>query len=170
MFETILVATDGSDHGRNATRVAGGLAGRLGARLYVAHVVTGQPVPEALRRLAEVEHLVGEPAKEQGSSLGRLSLGASPHAADQRIAAAVATKVLEQAAALAREEGAADVVPLELRGDAADALVEAVGSHAVDLVVIGSRGFGRLGRLVHGSVSSAVGQEVACPVLVVKQA
>jgi nucleotide-binding universal stress UspA family protein len=168
MFQTILVATDGSDHGRNATRVAGGLAGRLGARLYVAHVITDQPVPESLRRMAEVEHLVKEPEPEQGSSLGRLSLKASPRVLDQRIAAAVATRVLEQAGTLARSEGAEDVVPLELSGDAAAALAEAVRDREVDLVVIGSRGFGALGRLVHGSVSTQVSHDVACPVMVVK--
>jgi nucleotide-binding universal stress UspA family protein len=168
MFKTILVATDGSDHGRNATRIAGSLAGKLGAKLYVAHVVTGQPVPESLRRMAEVEHLVKEPEQEQGSSLGRLSLKAIPRVIDQRIAAAVATRVLEQAGTLAKSEGAEDVVPLELTGDAADALVEAVRDRGVDLVVIGSRGFGAFGRLVHGSVSSKVSHDVACPVMVVK--
>jgi nucleotide-binding universal stress UspA family protein len=168
MFKSILVATDGSDHGRNATRVAGGLAGRLGARLYVAHVITDQPVPEPLRRMAEVEHLVKETEPEQGSSLGRLSLKASPRTTNQRIAAAVATRVLEQAGALAKTEGAEDVVPLELAGDAAEAVIEAVRDHGVDLVVIGSRGFGAFGRLVHGSVSSKVSHDVACPVMVVK--
>ncbi len=168
MFKTILVATDGSDHGRNATRIAGGLAGRLGAKLYVAHVVTGQPVPEALRRMAEVEHLVREAEPERDSSLGRLSLKPSPRVVDERIAVAVAGKVLEQGAALAKAEGAAEVVPLELAGDAAEAVVEAVRARAVELVVIGSRGFGVLGRLVHGSVSTQVSQEVRCPVMVVK--
>jgi nucleotide-binding universal stress UspA family protein len=168
MFKTILVATDGSDHGRNATRIAGSLAGKLGAKLYVAHVVTGQPVPEALRRMAEVEHLVKDPEPEQRSSLGHLSLRPSPRAANERIAAAVATRVLEQCGKLAKGEGAEEVVPLELTGEAAEALIEAVGRHKIDLVVIGSRGFGRLGRLVHGSVSTQVSQEVACPCLVVK--
>jgi nucleotide-binding universal stress UspA family protein len=168
MFQTIFVATDGSDHGRNATRVAGGLAGRLGARLYVAHVITDQPVPESLRRMAEVEHLVKETEPEQGSSLGRLSLKASPRTTNQRIAAAVATRVLEQAGTLAKAEGAEDVVPLELSGDAAEAVIEAVRDRGVDLVVIGSRGFGAFGRLVHGSVSSKVSHDVACPVVVVK--
>ena len=168
MFQTILVATDGSDHGRNATRIAGELAGRLGAKLYVAHVVTGQPVPEPLRRMAEVEHLVKEPEPEQGSSLGRLSLKPSARVVNERIAAAVAARVLEQCGKLAKAAGAEEVVPLELSGEAAEALLEAVGRHKIDLVVIGSRGFGRLGRLVHGSVSTQVSQEIGFPCLVVK--
>lgn len=168
MFKTILVATDGSDHGQNATQIAGELACRLGSRLYVAHVVTGQPVPDSLRRMAEIEHLVQASKPEQGTSLGRLSLRPSAEASNAQIAAAVAGKLLEQGVDRAKAAGAAEVLPLELTGDAAAALVEAARDHAADLVVIGSRGFGRLGRLMHGSVSTKVGQEVACPCLVVK--
>ena len=168
MFTTILVATDGSDHGRNATRIAGSLAGKYDARLLVAHVVSDQPVPEALRQMAEVEHLVGDAEPEQGSSLGRLSIKASPNAQTLQLKAAIAAKLLEQGVALAKREGATKVRALELEGDAADALVEAVGRHGVDLVVIGSRGFGPLGRLVHGSVSSKVAQDARCPCLVTK--
>jgi nucleotide-binding universal stress UspA family protein len=168
MFETILVATDGSDHGRKATQVAGHLAGKLGAKLLVAHVITDQPVPEPLRRMAEVEHLVDTPTDKSGSSLGRLSIKPSPGVTERRLAAVVGSKVLEQGANLARDQGAGKVEPLELEGKAADALVEAVRRHGVDLVVIGSRGFGAIGRLVHGSVSTEVSHEVACACLVVK--
>ena len=168
MFTTILVATDGSDHGRNATRIAGSLAGRYDARLLVAHVISDQPVPEEMRRMAEVEHLVKDPEPEKSSSLGRLSIKASPNAQTLQLKAAISTKVLEQGVSLAKREGATSVEALELEGDAAEVLIEAVGRHGVDLVVIGSRGFGPLGRLVHGSVSSKVSQEVRCPCLVVK--
>ena len=168
MFTTILVANDGSDHGRNATRIAGDLAGRYAAQLFVAHVVSDQPVPEQLRRMAEVEHLVKDPEPEQSSSLGRLSIKASPNARDQQLKAAISSKLLEQGVALAKREGATNVQPLELQGDAAAALVEAVGRHGVDLVVIGSRSFGPLGRLLHGSVSTEVSQQIRCPCLIVK--
>jgi nucleotide-binding universal stress UspA family protein len=168
MFQTILVATDGSDHGRKATRMAGHLAGKYGAKLVVAHVVTGQPVPDSLRRMAEVEHLVESPADKSGSSLGRLSIKPSATVADRRLAAVVGAKVLEQAAHLARDEGAGRVETVELEGKAAEALVEAATRHGADLVVIGSRGFGAIGRLVHGSVSTEVSHAVRCPCLVVK--
>jgi len=170
MFERILVATDGSDHGRNATRVAGSLAGKYEAELLVAHVITDKPVPEELRRMASVEHLVKEPKPEPGSSLGRLSLKPSRDVLDQQLKAAIASKLLEQGAALAKSEGATKVKPLELDGDAADALVRAAKERGVDLVVIGSRSFGPLGRLLHGSVSTEVSQHVRCPCLIVKRA
>jgi nucleotide-binding universal stress UspA family protein len=170
MFTTILVANDGSDHGRNATRIAGDLAGRYDAKLLVAHVISDQPVPEQLRRMAEVEHLVKQPERERGSSLGRLSIEASPNAGELQLKAAISARLLEQGVTLAKHEGATKVQALELQGDAAEALVEAVGRHGVDLVVIGSRSFGPLGRLLHGSVSSEVSQQVRCPCLIVKRA
>jgi nucleotide-binding universal stress UspA family protein len=169
MFERILVATDGSTHGRNATRVAGSLAGRYDAELIIAHVVTDKPVPEELRRMAEVEHLVKMPEPEPSSTLGRLSLKPSQEIVDQQLKGAIANKLLEQGAALAKQAGATKVKPLEMEGEAAEALVRATKERGVDLVVIGSRSFGPLGRLLHGSVSTEVSQHVRCPCLIVKR-
>lgn len=167
MFTKILVATDGSDHARNAVRIAGNLAGRYGAELLVAHVLGDGPPPDELRRMAEVEHLVDRP-EPRAPRFGQLSLEESSTTNEQRLAAVIGGKVLEQSVALAKREGAERAKPLDLSGDPADALIEAVRRHAVDLVVIGSRGFGAIGRLVHGSVSTKVGEHVDCPCLVVK--
>ena len=43
-------------------------------------------------------------------------------------------------------------------------------AHAVDLLVVGSRGQGPLGRLIHGSVSRHLARHSACPLLVVPRA
>ena len=43
-------------------------------------------------------------------------------------------------------------------------------AHAVDLLVVGSRGQGPLGRLVNGSVSAHLARHSACPLLVVRRA
>jgi cytochrome c len=58
MLKTVLVATDGSDHARKASALAGDLADRYGARVVVVHVLLRGHLPEGLRRMAEVEHLV----------------------------------------------------------------------------------------------------------------
>lgn len=168
MFTKILVATDGSDHGRNATRIAGNLAGRYTSKLFIAHVLTDERVPDELRRMASVEHLVEEPEPERTSSLGRLSLKTGGEANEMRLAAAVSTKLLEQATALAKREGASEITAIELQGDAAHALIKTANEHGIDLVVIGSRGFGAIGRLMHGSVSTKVSHEVRCACLIVK--
>jgi nucleotide-binding universal stress UspA family protein len=57
-------------------------------------------------------------------------------------------------------------LPVFERGDPAEKLLEAA-EMGVDLLVLGSRGFGPVMRLLVGSVSSRVIREAPCPVLVV---
>jgi len=57
-------------------------------------------------------------------------------------------------------------LPVYERGDPVEKLLEAA-EMGVDLLVLGSRGFGPVMRLLVGSVSSRVIREAACPVLVV---
>lgn len=57
MFRTILVASDGSDHARKALQVASDLAARYEAKLILLHVLGIGPVPEAIVRMADTEHL-----------------------------------------------------------------------------------------------------------------
>ena len=49
-----------------------------------------------------------------------------------------------------------------------DSLTSYAESHNVDLIVMGSRGFGGFKRLLLGSVASGVSQHSKCPVLIVK--
>jgi nucleotide-binding universal stress UspA family protein len=53
-------------------------------------------------------------------------------------------------------------------GQPAAAIVAAAEERRTDLVVVGARGLGLLGRLVLGSVSDRVVHHAPCPVLVVK--
>jgi nucleotide-binding universal stress UspA family protein len=57
-------------------------------------------------------------------------------------------------------------LPVFERGDPVEKLLEAA-EMGVDLLVLGSRGFGPVMRLLIGSVSSRVIREASCPVLVV---
>lgn len=49
-----------------------------------------------------------------------------------------------------------------------DALLEYADKHAIDLIVMGSRGLGGFKKLLLGSVASGVSQHSKCPVLIVK--
>jgi nucleotide-binding universal stress UspA family protein len=74
---------------------------------------------------------------------------------------------------LAGAQGAlgAEIGPVErsvVVGQPATAILEAAEEPGVDLVVVGARGLGLLGRLVLGSVSDRVVHHAPCPVLVVK--
>jgi nucleotide-binding universal stress UspA family protein len=61
-----------------------------------------------------------------------------------------------------------DVAPHVAYGDAAEEL--ALYGASVDLLIVGSRGYGPLGRLVHGSTSQRLAQTARCPLLVLPRA
>lgn len=57
-----------------------------------------------------------------------------------------------------------DIEPHVVYGDPVEELTEY--SKSVDVLVVGSRGYGPLGRLVHGSTSHGLARTVHCPLLV----
>ncbi len=61
-----------------------------------------------------------------------------------------------------------DVEPHAVYGDAAEAL--ATFSSTVDLMIVGSRGYGPLGRLIHGSTSRRLTRSARCPLLILTRA
>ena len=52
-------------------------------------------------------------------------------------------------------------------GDAADEIVVAADEHKADLIVVGTREPGALGRILAGSVSQSVARKAHCDVLIV---
>jgi len=57
-----------------------------------------------------------------------------------------------------------DIQPLAVYGHPAEEL--AIYGESIDLLVIGSRGYGPIGRLIHGSTSSKLARSARCPLLV----
>jgi nucleotide-binding universal stress UspA family protein len=53
-------------------------------------------------------------------------------------------------------------------GDPAEGVLEAAAAEAADVIVLGSHGRGRIGRLILGSTSARVTDGARCPVLVVR--
>jgi nucleotide-binding universal stress UspA family protein len=137
----ILLATDGSEEGELATRVAVELAKSTGSELHVVHVkllpVT-PPYPEVLDwredlELAEKEarELLDEQVKKVEDAGGTVA-----------------------AVHLREKQPAEEIV----------ALAEELGAY---LIVVGSRHRGRIRRALAGSVSDWVVRHARCPVLVV---
>jgi nucleotide-binding universal stress UspA family protein len=68
------------------------------------------------------------------------------------------------------EEESGTVAGTSLReGPAVEAIVEQAEEIGAGLVIVGSRGMGRLGRLVMGSVSTGLAHRSPCPVLIVRE-
>jgi nucleotide-binding universal stress UspA family protein len=139
MFKNILVAVDGSEHALKAASIAGDLARQMQAELRV--VTAYEPVPTYL----------GEPNLQ--------------HALNERFAQA--NQILAEAAQQIGElpgELKTDV----LEGPAAEAILAVVEARGNDLIVMGTRGLGRLQGLLLGSQSQKVVSHAPCPVLLVR--
>jgi nucleotide-binding universal stress UspA family protein len=70
-------------------------------------------------------------------------------------------------AALARQ-GLISHRQLTADGDPAHQILRCAGEIGADLIVLGSRGAGRLGRILKRSVSRTVANQANCPVLIVR--
>jgi nucleotide-binding universal stress UspA family protein len=138
-FGVVGAAVDGGDETERIARVAGRIARGAGTALRVISV-TGSRDPE-----------------------GQLYAGALGYRASMDASRELMTQALDRAASAAGGGLRVERTPLE--GHAPDALVSQ--SHELDLLVLGSRGFGPLRRVVLGSVSSRVLWAAACPVLVI---
>jgi nucleotide-binding universal stress UspA family protein len=75
---------------------------------------------------------------------------------------------LDELARNARRRGV-DAQFLIWEGDPGDSIIEAAEAEGADLIVIGSRTLGPIGRLLLGSVSSHVLAHARCPVLVLRR-
>jgi nucleotide-binding universal stress UspA family protein len=133
------VAVDGSAHALDAVRVAARLAAALEARLM----------------LMTVYHAPSE------------ALGEPQYSRELSDALQAAQETLEQGRRVARQAGAIEPETEWLAGAPAETIVAAAQAGGYDLVVMGTRGLGRLGVALMGSVSTAVLAQAGRPVLVI---
>jgi nucleotide-binding universal stress UspA family protein len=141
MFKRILVATDGSAHSRRAALAAAELARALGASLTLLAVYKVPPGFE------------GEPDYSR-------DLDAALRETHAR---------LETEAAAILADGGPPAEPEAIGGSQPEqAIVDATASGQYDLLVMGTRGLGRLGTTFLGSVSAHVAAHSPIPVLVVR--
>lgn len=140
----ILVPVDLSDHSNEALRFAGGLAGRLHARLDVLHVAG----PLAYVDVADPY----QPASTWRSAFVQSDPG----------------RLLD---AMLRElqEGGVDADwQLEV-GDPAAMILKVAAEGGHDLIIMGRHGHGRLRHLLMGSVAERVTRKANVPVLAIRE-
>ncbi len=139
MFERILLATDGSDHSKEALKYAQALAVRDDTQVIVVHAFrSASPYLEGETRDNLIARYVAE---------GR----------------AVAREAVEEL-----EKVGVDTMVELLEGPPTNAILRVVEARQPDLIVMGSRGHGELSSLLLGSVSHRVLAHTDIPVLVVR--
>jgi nucleotide-binding universal stress UspA family protein len=138
-LKRVVVGVDGSPQAREALRMAAHLARLADASVIAIHVIT--------------------PAEPSAFSHPRAALRANE----------VARRAGEQILSRAHRVAGDVLSTRELHfGDPADTLCRRAAELGCDLVVVGSRGIGRVERLLLGSVSTAVAERAPCSVLVVR--
>jgi len=140
MFKHILLAFDGSKHAEHAAHVAADLARSVNA-LEVRLLVAYDPVPAFLGE-PDLSQMIASHTKDAERILaaGRAALGDLP------------LKISEEA----------------LQGPVAEAILNVAKTRETDLIVMGSRGRGRLQGALLGSNSQKVVSLANCPVLIVR--
>lgn len=149
MYKHILVAVDGSTNAQRAVEHAASLAAKYDTRLTLLQVMArlgSDRVPEALREIAQFEHI---------------------EATEADVLRSVAESILGKASDHAQLHGAKDVQTVIDDGDPANRIVDYCKAHDVDLIVMGRRGLGHLAGLLMGSVSHKVAHLSSCACLTV---
>lgn len=173
MIKHILVATDGSDKARDAVTMAANLAKPLDARLTVLHVILHGIRAEEASRLAEAEHMARRVSAYTMPQLGRApaSMNEFFQASQGNIAQMVSVlgdHIAGDAAENARSIGVSSVDMRVEPGDYAETILAVADEIGADMIVVGSRGLGRLRGMLVGSVSQKVVQHAHCSVMVVR--
>ena len=141
---TILLATDGSEEAQLAATTAADLAEKTNSELHVLTVGPELPLYELTEHPADFEDVLRENRRE-------------------------AKEMLEQQAERIEESGGT-VKETHLReGRADEEIVELAEEIGAGLIVMGSRGQGRIRRALLGSVSDAVVRHAHCPVTIVRE-
>ncbi len=147
VYEGILVAADGSDPSRRAVERAARLAAHEETPLYILNVIRDMQFPESLKRMAEVERLVGSRSD---------------------LLHYVADKILGDATRDAREQGAKTIEVRTAEGDPATRIVEQADAENADLIGMWTRGLGGVAGALLGSVSRKVSNLAEQDVLIVR--
>lgn len=142
MFKKILVATDASEYSRRALRTALEIARTFNAEVELLFVTY---IREAYWGYNAAYGILVP--QEQIDEAGELALEATLEGIDV---------------------GDVSLRKKKVQGYPASVILEEIAKENIDLVVMGSHGYGPIVGQVLGSVSQRVVQRAACPVLIVK--
>lgn len=140
MYKNILLGVDGSENALHAAKTAGDLARNMKSKI-LRIVVAFEPVPPYLGE-PNLQTVISARVKEADDIMHKAIEAVG------EISGEIHTEVLE--------------------GSPAEAILDVANTRKSDLIVMGSRGLGRLTGLLLGSQSQKVVQHAPCPVLIVR--
>ncbi|HKJ94167.1 MAG TPA: universal stress protein [Gammaproteobacteria bacterium] len=170
MYNSILVAYDGSPAADRALKTTGELARLTGAHVTVVHVLLHGRVPAGFMQMADAEHMLG-PDIMDGVRSGTLEPDMDEHHdrdGKRRLGTAFGEHLIRRAEETLADQGITRVDSHFVFGDAAQQIVNIASTSHADLIVMGSRGLGEVKGLLLGSVSHKVLQLAECACLTVK--
>lgn len=147
MAMKILAAVDGSEQAAKALDFAVEFTRRYAGELHLIYAAPDQAPPDALIEFARAEH-VQESATAIYNAIGASLL----NGAGNRAAEADLTAVFKH----------------QEVGDAAKCIIDYAHKHAIDVIVMGTRGMGELQGLLLGSVSMKVQSLAPCSCICVR--
>jgi len=142
MYKRILVPTDASEYSRRALISALDLARKFQAEVVLLFVAY---TPEAYWEYNPAYSI--EVSKELIEQTGEKTLKATLEGIDV---------------------GDVPLKKKQIQGHPSSVILEEISNENIDLVVMGSHGYGPIARVVLGSVSQRVLRKSTCPVLIVK--
>ncbi|RLA12626.1 MAG: hypothetical protein DRQ59_07155 [Gammaproteobacteria bacterium] len=152
MINSILVATDASAASNRALKMAVQIAGQHDAELLIIHVIRDMQIPFDIKEIPELEFNKFEAFND----------------AREEILRKVAESVLRSAKEKAEKAGAKKIKTAIGTGDPATSILGFAKRRKVDMIVLGTRGLGKLKGTILGSVSRKVTNNAETSCLIVR--
>ena len=176
MIKTILVPIDGSDHAFKALDLAADIAEKYDARIIVLHSLLRRSSIDNVMKLCEDLNAPEAILKSLKKIVDDMyAVAASNHYGipalfpiPEETLRKVGTLIIEKAKQTLLDKGLKDISTHILDDAPANCILSAVDHEQPDMIVMGSRGLGKLSGLLMGSVSSKVSHLAPCTCVTVK--
>jgi len=148
MAKNILVPIDGSKQSEKIIEFATDMALQYNGDLHLLYVVEKHNFPAGILEYIQAEQMDG--------GIGKIS------------AQVIGEAVLEPFLRQIKDKGVKSAKWMAVRGNPAEEILRFAENRNIDLIVIGSRGLGKVKGLILGSVSNKVCQSAECTCVTVK--
>ena len=152
MNNKILLATDASAASNRALDLAAQLSGQHNAELFIIHVIRDMQIPFEIKEIPELEFNKFEAFND----------------AREEVMRKIAETVLRNAKEKAEKDGAIKVKTAIGTGDPATSILDFARRRKVDMIVVGTRGLGKLKGTILGSVSRKITNNAEASCLIVR--